>query len=83
LFKLKIVRREDAQTEFETVDPLCIICGGGFESFVWSISPTLIIVPIYSNKRNKVETNKGSASLISVEPKTLYYYFYCISVIIY
>ena len=25
------VEREDAQTEFGTVDPLCIICVGGFE----------------------------------------------------
>jgi hypothetical protein len=55
LFKLKIVGREDAQTEFETVDPLCIICGGDFESFMWSMSPTLILVPVYSNKRNKVK----------------------------
>jgi hypothetical protein len=63
LFKLKITGREDAQTEFATVDPLCIICGGGFESFVLSISPTLILVPIYSNKGNKVENKQGLCQL--------------------
>jgi hypothetical protein len=73
LFKLKIVGREDAQTEFGTTNSLCIICGVGFESFIGSISPTLILVPIYSNKRNKVETNKGSAYLITREPKTFHY----------
>jgi hypothetical protein len=46
------------------------------KAFVWSISPTLILVPVYSNKRNKVETNKGSASFNTREPKfySLYYY---------
>jgi hypothetical protein len=53
LFKLKIIGREDAQTEVGTVDPLCIICEGGFESFVWSISPTFIVVPVYSIKEKQ------------------------------
>jgi hypothetical protein len=34
VFKLKIVGREDAQTEFGTVDLLCIICGGGLKAYV-------------------------------------------------
>ena len=47
------VEREDAQIEFRTIDLLCIICGGGFESFVRIISPTLILVLVYSNKKKQ------------------------------
>ena len=69
------VGREDAQTEFGIVDLLCIICREVLKACVDRL-PTLILVPTYSTKRNKMKTNKGSSSWNTGEPKFINYYYH-------
>ena len=48
------------------------LVGELFESFLWIVSPTLILVPVYSIKRNKkAKTSKGSTGMDTGEPKSL------------
>ena len=47
------VGREDAQTEFGTVDLLCIICGEGFESLCGLSSPHLFLYLFLLFKKQK------------------------------
>ena len=72
------VGREDAQAEFGTVDLLCIICGGGFESLCGLSPPHLSVYLFIQTRRNKVETNKGSASLNTGMPKFIIIIFFFI-----
>ena len=64
------VGREDAQTKFETVDLLCIICGEVLKALC-GVSPPHLFLYLF---RNKLETNKGSVGFITGEAKVYYNY---------
>ena len=79
-FKLKIVGKEDAQTEFGTVDLLCIFSGGGFESLCRLSPPHLFLYLFIHQKKQK---KQGFTSMNIEEPKSYYYYYIIISISIY
>ena len=51
--------------------------------YACEISPTLIIVPAFIQQKKQKWNNKGFIDLNTGEPKTYYYYFNYISIIIY
>jgi len=53
------VGREDAQTGFGSVDLLCIICGGGFESLCGLSPHTYSCTCLFNQKKQKSKDKQG------------------------